>query len=671
MTSPVYRGGSLSKFGAGVIVRRTDAERNERFSAAQTEEGRYRLLVEAVTDYAIYMLDPDGLVTSWNAGARRFKGYEPAEIIGSHFSQFYTEEDRASGLPARALETAAREGKFEGEGWRVRKDGARFWAQVVIDPIRTPDGELVGYAKITRDLTERRKAEETLRRSQEQFRLLVQGVTDYAIYMLDPTGNIASWNRGAQRIKGYGPDEIIGRHFSLFYTREDREAGEPARALRSALTEGRYEKENWRVRKDGTRFWASVVIDPIYADDGELLGYAKVTRDITAQLETRQALDQAREALFQSQKMEAIGQLTGGIAHDFNNLLMAIQSSLELLSRRGPDDPRNRSLLQNALAATQRGAALIQRMLAFARRQELTPEAIDVASLVRGMSDLLQRSLGSGIQVDVRFPLSMRPVLVDHNQLELALLNLAVNARDAMPDGGSILISGKEMDIAKGDARGLSPGAYVCLSLTDTGEGMDEATLSRARDPFFTTKGVGKGTGLGLPMVAGLAEQSGGRLFLRSRPGEGTTAELLLPVASGAAQPVVDRRLHVGEPPRAAMRSLKVLVVDDDPLIVLNTSAMLEEMGHSVEEALSGEKALELLGRAAAFDLVITDQTMPGMTGLQLSEAIKSQWPGMRVVLATGYAELAPGAGVGLFRLSKPFGQGELADAVAAAMAAA
>jgi PAS domain S-box-containing protein len=659
------------QLGSGVAVRRKIMERVERFTASQTEEGRYRLLVEAVTDYAIYMLDTDGMVTSWNAGARRFKGYEPVEIIGSHFSQFYTEEDRASGLPRHALEIAAREGAFEGEGWQVRKDGTRFWAQVVIDPIQASTGELVGYAKITRDLTERRKAEETLRQSQEQFRLLVQGVTDYAIYMLDPTGTVTSWNQGAERIKGYLPDEIIGQHFSRFYTPPDRDAGEPERTLKTALTEGRYEKEAWRVRKDGTRFWASVVLDPIRTEDGKLLGYAKVTRDITAQMETRQSLDRAREALFQSQKMEAIGQLTGGVAHDFNNLLMAIQSSLELLGRRSPNDPRNASLLKNALAATQRGAALIQRMLAFARRQELAPVTIDVSSLVRGMTDLLQRSLGSGTQVEVRFPLSMRPVLADHNQLELALLNLAVNARDAMPDGGSILIAGKEVDIAEGDVRGLKPGQYVCLSLTDTGQGMDEETLSRALDPFFTTKGVGKGTGLGLPMVLGLAEQSGGRFFLKSRPGEGTTAELLLPVASASVAPAVDRRLPADEQARP-MRPLKVLVVDDDPLILVNSAAMIEELGHTVDEASSGAQALEILGRAAAaFDLVITDQAMPGMTGWQLSETIKSRWPGVRVILATGYAELAPGASAEILRLSKPFGQGELADAVASVMGTA
>ena len=311
-------------------------EHTAKFEASQSDEGRYRMLVEAVTDYAIYMLDPRGIVSSWNPGARRFKGYEPSEIIGQHFSNFYTDEDKAAGLPQRALEIAAREGKFENEGWRVRKDGTKFWAYVIIDPIRDSNGKLVGFAKVTRDLTERRQAEAELRKSQELFRLLVQGVTDYAIYLLSPEGNVTSWNAGAQRIKGYLPEEIIGSHFSRFYTDEDRQAGLPASALETATREGRYEKEGLRVRKDGTQFWANVVIDAIRSEDGTLFGFAKITRDITERKNAELALEKTRQALLQAQKMEAIGQLTGGIAHDFNNLLMAIQGSLELMKRRLP-----------------------------------------------------------------------------------------------------------------------------------------------------------------------------------------------------------------------------------------------------------------------------------------------------------------------------------------------
>jgi PAS domain S-box-containing protein len=291
-----------------------------------TEDERYRLLVGAVTDYAIYMLDPTGIVSSWNPGAERIKGYLPNEIIGQHFSRFYTEEDRESGLPERALQTSRLEGKFESEGWRVRKDGTRFWAAVVIDPIWSPSGELLAYAKITRDLTERKDAERQLKLSEDQFRLLVQGVVDYAIYMIDTEGKVTNWNLGAQRIKGYAPDEIIGRHFSRFYTDEDRAAGLPRRALETARRDGKFESEGWRVRKDGIRFWAHVVIDPLRDETGTLFGFAKITRDITERKEAQSKLDVAREALSQSQKMEAIGHLTGGVAHDFNNLLMVVLS---------------------------------------------------------------------------------------------------------------------------------------------------------------------------------------------------------------------------------------------------------------------------------------------------------------------------------------------------------
>ena len=419
------------------------------------ESARYRVLVEAITDYAVYMLDPGGVVTSWNAGAQRFKGYTPAEIIGAHFSRFYTEEDRARDLPARALSIAAREGRFECEGWRVRKDGTSFWAHVVIDPIRDPAGGLIGFAKITRDLSEQKEAQDALQRTEQQFRLLVQGVTDYAIYMLDPEGRVTNWNAGAQRIKGYRPDEIIGEHFSRFYTDggpSERHAAK--KALDTAVREGRFESEGLRVRKDGTRFWSHVVIDPIREDDGTLLGFAKITRDITERKQAQETLEQAREALFQSQKMEAVGQLTGGVAHDFNNLLMAILGSLELLKKRIPADPGLLRLLDNAMLGARRGATLTQRMLAFARRQELDVQPLELPRLVAGMRDLLASSIGAGAEIKTEFPPGLGAVVGDENQIELALLNLCVNARDAMPEGGHIRIAARAQTMTAGNAAG-------------------------------------------------------------------------------------------------------------------------------------------------------------------------------------------------------------------------
>jgi PAS domain S-box-containing protein len=638
-------------------------DRQVRFEAAQGDNDRYRILVDAITDYAIFMLDPQGRISSWNAGAQRFKGYEAAEIIGQHFSQFYTEEDRADGVPARALRTAAEEGRFETEGWRVRKDGTRFWAHVVIDPIRAPQGELIGFAKVTRDLTERQVAGETLRQSEEQFRLLVQGVTDYAIYMLDTEGRVTSWNAGAQRIKGYRPDEIIGDHFSRFYTEEDRKAGEPAKALRTAAAEGRFEKESWRVRKDGTRFWAHVVIDPIRGDDGKILGFAKITRDITERLRAQRTLEQARQALFQSQKLDAIGQLTGGIAHDFNNLLMAVLGSLELLRKRLPPDPKAAALLDNAVLGAQRGAALTQRMLAFARKQELKVEGVDIHSLVEGMRGLLERSIGPSIELRVRLAAEVAPVFTDANQLEVALLNLAVNARDAMPAGGLLTIEATNAVVDETSDLGLPPGPYVRLSVVDEGEGMDERTLARATEPFFTTKGIGKGTGLGLPMVHGLAEQSGGRLALYSQPGEGTRIELWLPQADEARTIMAASDTLRCEARAAA--SLTVLAVDDDELVLTNTAAMLEDLGHRVIVASSAEAALKALARHGV-DLVITDYAMPHITGLALAKQIATRHPDLPVVLATGYAELPPGEGEALPRLAKPYGQAELVQVLEA-----
>lgn len=628
-----------------------------------TEAGRFRLLVEAVSDYAICMLDPNGIVTSWNTGAERIKGYKANEILGRSFDNFYEEADRKAGLPQRAIAIAGRDGKFQAEGWLLRKDGTRFWAFVTIDAIYD-NGALIGFAKITRNLTERRQAEEELRRNEELFRRLVEGVTDYAIYMLDPSGIVSNWNAGAQRIKGYGPDEIVGQHFSIFYTDEDRGRGEPARSLGIARSEGRFEAEAWRQRKDGTRFWANVVIDAIRDPSGQLVGFAKITRDITERREAQLALERTREALLHSQKIEAIGKLTGGVAHDFNNLLTVVLGSLDLLRRYLPnDDPRITRLLDNALQGAQRGASLTQRMLAFARRQELDLRPVDLVELTRGMRDMLQRSLGPEIAIETRFPSALDSVTADPQQLETALLNLAINARDAMPGGGILTIAARN-EVTVGDTR-LPPGRYVRLTLRDTGEGMDAETLARATEPFFTTKGTGKGTGLGLSMVYGMVEQLGGQLILHSNPGEGTTVELWLPAA--------DQHAAADEPgtaPRVIEQSpmLTILAVDDDALVLANTRAMLEDLGHTVVVAYSGEQALERLERTPAIDLVITDHAMPKMTGTDLAKSIRARRPGLPIILATGYAELPTAVDASLLRLPKPFRQDALAEAVVTAV---
>lgn len=634
---------------------------------------RYRVLVEAIADYAVYLLDPNGVITSWNTGAERFKGYVADEIIGAHFSRFYVPEDQHAGLPQRALATATREDRFEGEGWRVRKDGTRFWAQVVIDPVRSATtGKLIGFAKITRDISERRLTEESLKRSEERFDLLVQSVTDYAIYMLDARGTVTNWNLGAERIKGYAPDEIIGCHFSRFYTDVDRANEAPARALQTAAREGRFESEGWRVRKDGSHFLANVVIDPIRDTFGTVIGYAKVTRDITEKHEVQRALEATREALFQSQKLDAIGQLTGGVAHDFNNLLMAVLGSLALARKRLPAESNVLPLIENAVRAAKRGAVLTQRMLAFAGRQELKPEPVELPALVAGMSDLLMQSTGTAIEVETRFPLKLRTVMADANQLELAILNLIINARDAMPNGGCVVISGREDVLAPDNAPRLAPGTYVRLSIADTGEGMDAATLARATEPFFTTKGVGKGTGLGLSMVDGMAAQTGGRFMLVSQQGVGTTAELWLPLAGLHAPRPSVRPFEVPAPVRAhpAGQRLTVLAVDDDALVLTNTSAMLEELGHTVLSASAGDEALQILEREPAIQLIVSDQVMPRMKGSQLIAAARAQRPDLGFILATGYSEYPLDLGAEVQRLAKPFTEAELEQAIASVVSA-
>ncbi|WP_240046953.1 response regulator [Paracraurococcus ruber] len=404
----------------------------------------------------------------------------------------------------------------------------------------------------------------------------------------------------------------------------------------------------------------------------DLAEQARALEEANSRLREEMARHRATEAtLRQAQKMEAVGQLTGGIAHDFNNLLTAVLGSLALLRKRLPaGDARAARLLENAAQGAQRGASLTQRLLAFGRRQALNPTAVDLAALVQGMAALLRGVLGGAVHVRTEFPPGLPPAWVDANQLELAVLNLAANARDALPAGGEILVGGAARRVAQPQSGGLPPGDYVVLSVSDAGEGMDEATLAQAMAPFFTTKGVGKGTGLGLAMVHGLAAQSGGGFLLRSARGVGTVAELWLPRASAEAGLAED----APDPPRAGSLPAspgvtpggRVLVVDDDALVRASVVAMLEDLGLSVAEAASGPEALARLRAGMAADLLLTDFAMPGMTGVQLAEAARGLRPDLPVLLASGYAELEASGTGGFDLLAKPFVQDELAHAVAA-----
>ncbi|MFM0341875.1 hybrid sensor histidine kinase/response regulator [Paraburkholderia fungorum] len=597
--------------------------------AKLSDAQRLELLVTSVRDYAIYMLDPRGTIVSWNTGAERFKGYLAKEVIGQHFSLFYTDADRQAGLPDRVLRMAAEAGKFEAEGWRVRKDGTRFWAHVVIDPITNDAGQLIGYAKVTRDITERKAAQEALRKSEEQFRLLVQGVTDYAIYMLSPEGEVSSWNAGATRIKGYERAEIVGRHFSCFYTGEDQVAGVPATMLAIASKEGRVEREGWRVRKDGTRFWAHVVVDAIRNEDGALVGFAKITRDITERKEAATAIERANLALFQSQKMEAIGQLTGGVAHDFNNLLAVLSNGLQVLSTQSRTH-LDAKMIQSMQRAIERGASLTQQLLSFARQQPLKPERHDLNALIRDFEPMLRRAGSSSVRIELAMSRAETTALVDAPRFEAALLNLVVNACDAMPDGGSVIVSTECVEVASGTIGNLPGGSYVRVCVTDSGTGMSPEVASRAFEPFYTTKETGKGTGLGLSQVYGFITQSGGDVRITSTEGVGTAIDLYLPIAGASAPGSRD-----GLTPFAAET---VLLVEDDPDLLSGATELFRSIGYEVVAATDAAQAAGILESRTDIDILFSDIVMPhGVSGVELARRVRARYPGVRIVLTSAY----------------------------------
>ena len=621
---------------------------------------RLQLLVESVTDYALYLLDVDGTIISWNTGARRIKGYTAEEAVGKNFSMFFTPDDRAAGKPERALKTARTVGRFEDEAWRLRKDGTRFWALATLHAVRSDDGKVIGFAKITRDLTERRAAQQKLEQSERQFRLLVNGVIDYAIFMLTLEGNVASWNPGARNLKGYDATEIIGQHFSRFYTEEDRAGGLPQKLLTIARANGRVTSEGWRVRKDGKRFWASVVIDAVHDDDGKLVGFAKVTRDLTDQRESQVKLDEAREQLFQAQKMEAIGQLTGGVAHDFNNLLTVIVSGVDLAEPHIQANERLKRLIGNMRHAAIRGERLTKQLLAFSRRQPLKPETIDVARQLTTFVELLSHSLRGDIRIATDIAENLPAVQVDVGQLELALLNIGLNARDAMTEGGTLTIRAHRHG---GEISGKgSP--YVVVEIIDTGTGMSEEVQARAFEPFFTTKDIGRGSGLGLSQAYGFAKQSGGTLTVESAPGKGSKVSLHLPAASGAADNRSALDQHAPRPRQAS--GATVLLVEDDQGVAELAVGLLEDAGYKVRTADNAADALKVLRNGERVDLVFSDVMMPGgMNGAELARIVRGEFPSIFILLATGYAEAAANAVTQEFPLiRKPYGREVLLDKV-------
>ncbi|MCK1421346.1 PAS domain S-box protein [Bradyrhizobium sp. 182] len=626
------------------------------------------LLINSIVDYAIFMLDTKGYVKTWNTGAERLKGYSPEEIIGKPFSIFYTPEDRESGLPQKALATARETGRFASEGCRVRKDGTRFWALVVLDAIRDEEGRLIGFAKVTRDITERQRAHDDLLESERRYRRLVEAVVDYAIFQLDTSGHVATWNSGAQRIKGYAPEEIIGRHFSAFYTPEDLQNEVPKMALAQAAQQGRFEAEGWRMRKDGTRFWASVVIDRITDERGEVLGFAKVTRDLTERKQAQDELKHVQEQLLASQKLEAIGQLSGGIAHDFNNLLMIVLGNIETAERnsRHVGSANLHRALANAKRGAQRAAALTSRLLAFSRRQALDPKPINLNNFLNGLQDFLQRTLGERVELQTVGGAGLWQIEVDVNHLESAIVNLAINARDAMPNGGKLTVEAANVSADEDYARAnpeVAVGQYVVICVSDTGSGMSQEVLEHAFEPFFTTKEPGQGTGLGLSQVYGFVKQSGGNVKIYSEVGEGTSIRMYFPRYHGVVHPAPDDGSDLVAEGEATET---ILVVEDDADLRTYVSDVLRDLNYRVLSAGSAQAALTiLLQEEHQVDLLLTDVVMPGINGRELGRRAQQIRPHLHILYMTGYSRNAVvhqgrlDEGVDL--LEKPITQAKLA----------
>ena len=756
---------------------------------AREAEDEFRVLVESVQDYAIFKLDPSGAIVTWNSGAERIKGYKAKEIIGRHFSCFYSREDLSNGKPAKELETADVAGRYEVDGWRVRKDGSTFWANVIITAIRDGSGQLTGFVKVTRDLTERKRIDdslrasndeleqrvrdrtaelvrvnEELRSSEERSRLMIEGVKDYAIYTLDLKGRITSWNDGAARIYGYLNDEIIGQHRSCFFTADEIAEGLPQSELVAAETNERFSEEAWRVRKDGTHFWANGTITALRDEHGQLRGYVKVVRDLTerkqAETELHKTLaalhlrdrairavshgifitdpNQANNAIIyvspgfeqltgysadevlgknldflngsrtdesllkqvqdaihseqestvaiihyrkdgtefwneqtispvrddtgrlihfvgvqadvtqrmnledqlrQSQKMEAIGRLAGGIAHDFNNLLTVIFGYCEVLFGELPAADPNHASVDAINQAAGRAAELTRQLLTISRKTVLKPRLLNLNRLVEDTEKMLRRVIGEDVLLTTILDPNIGKMKVDPAQIGQVLMNLVVNARDAMPRGGKLTIETKRIDLEEPYLNThveVEAGQYVLLSVSDTGTGMAPEVRSRIFDPFFTTKAVGSGTGLGLSVVHGIVKQSHGHIGAYTELGVGTTFKIYLPATEEAATETEGVR----DDKKVPRGTETVLLVEDEVRVRDITLIALQNHGYTVVSAENGNDALRVLSEyPGRVDLLLTDVVMPEMNGRQLADILKARNPKLKVLFVSGYAD--------------------------------
>jgi PAS domain S-box-containing protein len=615
-------------------VRRRTAELEAANAALREGEERFRTMVESLSE-AIVRTDADGIVLYASPRIEEITGYAPAEMVGRRAGTILLSDAELRAADDR-LE-ARRRG--ESGRWTVpitRKDGSLGWFEVIGTALRDPSGKVLGGLDAVTDVTLRHQAAEELRAVQERFRLLVETVRDYAIIALDADGYVVSWNAGAERISGYAAEEILGRHLSVFYPPEQIEAGEVRRTLEATRREGACELEGWRLRRDGSRYWGHSVLTLLRDDDGRPAGFAAITRDLTDRRAAEEALRRSEEQLRHSQKMEAVGRLAGGIAHDFNNLLMAIGGHAQLLLRRaGEDDPR-RDSLEEIRKASDRAASLTRQLLAFSRRQVLAPRVLDLGQTMLEMERMLVRLLGPEVALSLHLDPATPRVLADPSQVEQVVMNLVVNAHDAMPGGGTIRISTGVAVLGDDDVRRnpfLRPGRFAELAVTDAGTGMDEATLERIFEPFFTTKEEGKGTGLGLSTVYGIVKQSGGYVLAESAPGAGSAFRVYLPpVEAPAAAPP---RPAPGPTPRGWET---VLLVDDEDAVRGVVREALKLSGYEVLEARGGAQAVELAAaHQAAIHLVLSDVVMPGLDGPETARRVLELHPEARVLFMSGH----------------------------------
>jgi PAS domain S-box-containing protein len=597
----------------------------------------------------------DGYFTSINPAWTALLGWSEDEIKRLHVSELRHPDDAAHSLAGRkrlagGVPTVRMENRFR------HKDGSWRWLAWTM----TAENGLIYL--IGRHITAEKLAAEALRESERQFRLFTEAATDHALIRLDAQGVVSGWNAGAQRIEGYAEPEIVGHHFSRFYTAADRAAGAPERALAAAATSGTYEHDGWRVRKNGSLFLAAVVIAAIRDEEGKLIGFANIMRDVTERHEARAKLQRAQQQLAQSQKMEALGQLTGGIAHDFNNMLMVVSGNAQMLKRR-LRDPKKLRWVEAIEIAAARGENLTRQLLAFSRRQALNPIVVSLRQRLGEFRDLLASSARGDIELAIDIRRSVWPVAVDIHELELALINLVVNARDAMPDGGSITITARNVRLQPEDTPDGLCGEFVALAVTDTGSGIDGDVLPKVFEPFFTTKQPDKGTGLGLSQVYGLTRQSGGTVTIASRLGGGTCVTIYLPRTH---RPLSEPPAPDAEPPRGGEA---VLLVEDNPEVQETASLLLDQLGYRVSRVQSAAAALQFLEAGEAVDLVFSDIVMPGeLDGLALAHRVKEEYPDIAVLLTSGYAKAVNPLEAGFPILRKPYQLATLARAIRGAL---